>query len=81
VEIRAWKSLYNTALRSEPESFLGAQSIAVRAILDRMIFLTLNDLAVTAAKVREKRALYIALSDLGVLREAFNNQCFLLHVR
>jgi hypothetical protein len=81
VEIRAWKSLYDTALRSEPETFLCAHAVAVRAILDRMIFLTLNSMPVTVAKAREKRSLNIALSDLGVLREALNNQYFLLHVR
>jgi hypothetical protein len=67
----SWKVLYNSALQSEPESLLDAHQIAVDAILQRIMFLTFGDRTVTVAKIREQRALYIALSDLRVLRTAF----------
>jgi len=71
VATRPWKALYTIALQSEANSFLDAHRIAVDAILQRMIFLAYEDMSLTVAKTRERRALYVALSDLRVLRAAF----------
>ena len=68
--ILSWEILYHKALQSEPKGLLGAHRVAVEAILQRLFFLTGGNMSVTVAS--EKRALYLALSDLRVLRTAFN---------
>ena len=70
--ILSWEILYHKALQSEPKGLLGAHRVAVEAILQRLFFLTGGNMSVTVANTSEKRALYLALSDLRVLRTAFN---------
>jgi hypothetical protein len=70
--ILSWETLYNKALQSEPNGLLDAHRIAVEAIFQRLFFLDFGAIPLTVANTREKRALYLALSDLRVLRTAFS---------
>jgi hypothetical protein len=69
--ILSWEILYNKALQSEPNGLLESHRIAVKAIFQRLFFLDFGAIPLTVANFREKRALYLALSDLRVLRTAF----------
>lgn len=66
-----WTILYDTALHSEPQDFLESHGHAVDAILKRLQIIGFDHVSPMGAEWREQRTLFLALSDLRVLRAAF----------